>query len=674
MSTSAREAAQQLKEDLANLLPDRYRSSLLNGRLAEDLKSYRFTEIPGNFDDACIFFREFFKEISHPNIVSYGSSNRPIVFQNILLAIKNFGSRLRVFRRVITKTAKEHCHYEALFAVICEALHKPVDYYQRFNSQNGRDFLLKGMIMVRIEQRRHFPPGPSSELTYLFHFSLDEIISWMKRKNGMSDHEETRSHMKVSLKLYNICHNVKYSTPIRLLLKEKPNFFLDFKSDLEILSQFIIRNATKESFWLRFMNSMTFKLYEALDKAGIVRENKKWIVYWYIRHHHSQPTLARESFNDLMTRIVQPGQMAFPFRQPPRLFKSNGFIFRAALNWELIPTDDLKEICYRSHINSQYGQVPSQCVLAASVRRKLYEVEITKATVKIQKMARRSLWQFYLKRLIAALIIKQRVLRIVTPILHVKHTKFLIISAVQRVFIQEKFFKRLEHRRYIQQIEAGCVIFKVLNKQNHFREYQKIRAGSIIQSRLIALFERQRIDKRIGPLRAALTLSRFTKVKHAKIVRTELQRNYATNIIQSRLIALFERQQANARIELLKAASTLSRFAKVKLSTNVRTELQKFVKDLSCYSCPICLDCLDSVSIEMIQPCGHIHCKTCFDNIKKCSNCRAEIILKDCKSVGTFLSQSKPRFFFTLENDDKKIAVAVIIKWWAMKRRPVSRI
>ena len=629
MSTSAREAAQQLKKDLANLLPDRVRPYRVSGELAKDLRSYRFPEIPGNFDDARFFFREFFAEISNPNIVGYGWSSRPIVFQNILIAIKNFRSRLRVFRSVLFKTCQEHCQYEALFAVMCEALHHPIGYYECFNSQNGRDFLLKGMIMVRIEQRRRFPPGPSSELTYLFHFSLDEIISMMKRKNGMSGHEETRSHMERSLKSYNRYPNEKYSRPIRLLLKEKPNFFSDFNSNLEILSGYIIREEIKESFWLDLMYTMTFKLYEALCKAGIVHENKTWIIYWYIRYRHSQPIQSRESFNDLMTRIVQPGQMAFPFTDHPSLFKTNGEIFKAALKWESIPTGDLKEICYRSHVKSEYGPVPSQCVLAASIRRKLYKVKITKAAVTIQKMARRSLLEFYLKRLIAAMFIKKRVLQIVIPILRVKHAKFLITSAVKRFFIQEKFFERLECYRYIQQIKARCVIFKFLIKQNHVREYERLRAGSIIQSRILALIERKRLDSRIERFNAATAISRFSRIQDAVMVRSRLK---------------------------------------------------KFALDLQCYDCPTCFNGFDAVQVGLIQPCGHILCNSCFSAIESkcpyiettCPFCRVRFIKKNCKEVVAYLYQSDKTVYFTMENSEKKIAVSVIGS--AMKRLLVTRI
>jgi len=620
MSISAQQAAQQLNDLLINLLSDRHCPYHLNKRLAKDLKLCGFPEVPIDFEGSFVFFNKFFAEISHPSVVSFGWSRGPILFPNILLAIKKSGDRLRAFRRII-RMCKEHFQFEALFAVMCEAIHHPVGYYERFNSQNAKDFMRKGMIMLRIEQRRHFPPGPNCKLTYLFHFSLDEILKMMKRKNGMSGYEDTRSHMVKSLMTYNSEWNDQYSAPIRCLLRSTPNFFSIFKSDLEILYRNISEQQTRASFWLGLIETKTFRFYNALHNAGIYQEAMIWILNWYVRYrhdHYSEPTQGQESFNELMTRIVQLGEIAFPFKNPPRLFKKDCEIFKAALNWSSVPTSDIEEICYRSHTKGKYGLVPSQCIIAASIRRKLHKVKITKAAVKIQKMARRAMCQIYLKRLIAALIIKKRVLQFVTPILRVKKSMLLILSTVKRFFIQEKFFEKLECYRYVQEIKAGCVIFKVLNRLNHVREYQKIRACSIIQSRLIALTERQ---------------------------------------------------EANARIKLLKAASTISRFAKLQHAAIVHKRLQKFVKDLCWNDCPICLDCLNSVPIGMIQPCGHIHCKTCFAQISNCSNCRAEIKLKDCKSVGTFLSQSNPKFFFTTGNSEKKTAIAVIIRWWVMKRR-----
>jgi hypothetical protein len=582
MSISAREAAQQLTKSLIDLLPDRHYPHNLNKRLAQDLKLCDFPEAPINFDGAFIFFNKFFAEISHPNIMSYGWQRGPIVFPNILLAIKKSGDRLRTFRRIIIKTAKEHCHYEALFAVMCEALHHPVGYYERFNSQNGRDFLLKAMIMVRIEQRRRFPPGPNCKLTNVFHFSLDKILEMIKKKNGMHNHEEVRLYMKKKLSVYNSMWNNTYTSLISRLLQVKPDFFSDFKSDLKAFYRYIMQYETKESFWTCLMESMMPRFSRALEQSYIYDESKKlWIVYWYIRYRNdrrSMPKESRESFNDLMTRIVKTGEMAFPFKDPPRLFKTNGEIFKAALRWESVPTSDLLEICYRSHVKSQYGPIPSQCVLAASVRRKLYEVKIIKAAVKIQKMARRSLWQFYLKRLIAAMVI---------------NAKVLIASAAKRFFIRQDFFERLKKYRHNQRFKAEYLIIQALTRTKQRAEY-------IIQKT------------------AATDLSRFLKVRSAAI------------------------------------------FCK---------KFQKFVKDLSCYDCPLCFEELSSVQIDMIQPCGHIHCKNCFDQIgKRCSCCRAQFLPKDCKSVSTFLSQSNPKFFFTRENSEKKAAIKVITKWWTIKR------
>ena len=599
MSISAQQAAQQLKKDLANFLPDRYRPCCLSKRLAEDLRSYCLPETPGNFEDACIFFREFFAEISHPKVVSFGSSRGPIVFANILFAIKKIGERLRTFRKILIRTCEQYCQYEALFAVMCDSIHHPVGYFERFNSQNGRDFLLKGMMMVRIEQRRKFPPAPNCKLTYLFHFSLDEILGMMKRKHGMHDHADTRSHMEKSLRIYSYW-NEHYSAPIRRLLQSKPNFFSDSKSELEVLYNYIMLHQTCTSFWLTIMQNMTCNFYRALGNVGIIHENKTWIIYCYICYredHSSEPRQGQESFNDFMTRIVQPGQMAFPFKEHPRFFKTNSRFFRAALNWESVPTSDLLEICYRSHIKSQYGTVLSQCVLAASIRRKLYKVKIAKAAVKIQKFARRSLWQFYLKRLIAAMIIKKQVLRVVTPILRVIHAKVLISSAAKRIFIQEKFFERLKK----------------------YRNNQRLKAKDLIKQA-------------------------FSRIKQ----RTEY-------IIQKT------------------AATDLSRFLKVRSAAFVQKNLREFVKDLSYHDCPLCFEELYSVQIGVIQPCGHIHCKDCFDQIgTRCPCCRAKFMHIACKSVDKFLSQSNPKFFFTRENPEKKAAIAVI--GGAIKRRLVDRI
>jgi hypothetical protein len=292
------------------------------------------------------------------------------------------------------------------------------------------------------------------------------------------------------------------------------------------------------------------------------------------------------------------------------------------------------------------------------------------------------------------MVIKHLVRKHIARFVTIKKAANVLESVIMRFFTQEDYVYRLKRSRFLKQRRAVCVLFERMNQLRHSLEYRKLLAGSILQSRLVALFERQRTKAEIVFLKAASTLSRFVKVRSAVSVHERLQRINAGSIIHSHLIALFVKQQSKLKFVLLKAASTLSRFAKVKRAENVHTNLQaastlsrfakvqhaknvrerlqNFVKDLSCYECPLCFEDLSSISIGVIQPCGHIHCKACFDQIgTKCSCCRAKIIQSDCKSVGTFLSKSNPKFFFTRMNPDKKAAINLI--GWTIKRRLIAQ-
>ena len=149
-------------------------------------------------------------------------------------------------------------------------------------------------------------------------------------------------------------------------------------------------------------------------------------------------------------------------------------------------------------------------------------------------------------------------------------------------------------------------------------------------------------------------------------------------ILKAKAIILLaiKRRSPMENFRILKAAAVIERFVRIPFALHSRVvheRLRKFVKDLSCYDCPLCFENFDSVQIGVIQPCGHIHCKDCFAKIgTTCSNCRAKFMHRDCKSVSTFLSQSNPKFFFTMENSEKKDAISVI--GWAMKRRLVAQI
>jgi hypothetical protein len=192
----------------------------------------------------------------------------------------------------------------------------------------------------------------------------------------------------------------------------------------------------------------------------------------------------------------------------------------------------------------------------------------------------------------------------------------------KRRIVQEKYMERLEGYWYLQIIKAKIVIRYAINRRTQVVNYQKIKACNIIQSRILAFIERKRLDARIEQFNAATAISRFSRIQHAVMVRSRLE---------------------------------------------------KFALDLQCYECPICLESFNTVKVGLIQPCRHILCKSCFQAVKfKCPCCRSEFAQIICKEVIAFLSQSDQTVYFTIESSEKKSAISVIS--WAMKRRLVARI
>ena len=192
----------------------------------------------------------------------------------------------------------------------------------------------------------------------------------------------------------------------------------------------------------------------------------------------------------------------------------------------------------------------------------------------------------------------------------------------KRRIVQEKYMERLEGYWYLQIIKAKIVIRYAINRRTQVVNYQKIKACNIIQSRILALIERKRLDSRIEQFNAATAISRFSRIQHAVMVRSRLE---------------------------------------------------KFALNLQCYECPVCICDFDTVKIGLIQPCGHILCNICFSAVyPKCPCCRATFEHENCKEVIAYLSQSNSPVFFTTESSEKKSAISVI--GWAMKRRLVTRI
>lgn len=341
MSTSLQDAVKELRKELWYCLKHKdefiARQGFKNLDLTKDLHGTFILELPKNFEDSCTLFRVFFESISHPQVTSRCYPYNPIVFSNIFMAVKKFKARLNVFRTILTKTCQEYFHYEALFAVMCEVLNHPL----YLNDQSERFFILKSMIILRIEQRRQFPPKPDSVLTHLCDSSLDKIMEMMFKTHGMKDREETRRVMESDLRFFNVYYHETYSKLIRLILQSDPKFFEIWEPELKkfFLSDF----RCEEKLWLIRLEPIFPKFWRALRENKVSDEAISWILYWYVRH--TKPSLRSlsesETFSELMTRLVQPGQMAFPFRNHPKL--------DFALRWGIVPISDLIEICSHAH-------------------------------------------------------------------------------------------------------------------------------------------------------------------------------------------------------------------------------------------------------------------------------------------------------------------------------------
>lgn len=346
MSTSVQEAVKDLRRVLTYRLKDGddciAKQGIKNLRLTKDLHGLVILEMPENFEDSCILFRVFFERISNPQVTSRRYPYEPIVFSNIFMAVNKFKARLNVFKTILTYTCREYFHYEALFAVMCEVLNDPVYY----NYQSERFFILKSMIILRIEQRRQFPPKPDSVLTYLCEESLDKIIEMMFKKHGMKGREETRRVMEFGLKYFNVFYNEKYSEQITRILQSDPKFFETWEPALKKFFSLGVRCHQKEESWFIRLERMFPEFWIAFREYKVSYEAISWILYWYVRH--TKPSLGSlsesETFSELMTRLVQPGQMSFPFRDHPKL--------DFALRWGVVQKSDLMEICLRAHVKS----------------------------------------------------------------------------------------------------------------------------------------------------------------------------------------------------------------------------------------------------------------------------------------------------------------------------------
>jgi hypothetical protein len=349
MSTSVQEAVKDLRRVLSYHLRDKCdciaAQGILNTNLTNDLHGLVIRELPENFEDSRTLFHVLFERISHPQVTRRRYPYDPIEFSNIFMAVKKFKARLNVFKTILTRTCQEYFHFEALFAVLCHVLHHPV----YFNYQSERFFILKSMIITRIEQRRQFPPKPDSVLTHLCDESLDKIMKMMFKNHGMKDREETRQEMGSELRSFNTRWNERYSEQITRILQSDPQFFKKLEPALEKFFSFGVRCAKKEESWFIRLERMFPEFWKAFREYKVSYEAISWILYWYVRHtKSSRRSLSKsETFSELMTRLVQPGQMSFPFMDHPKL--------DFELRWGIVLRSDLMEICSHLHlVESEY--------------------------------------------------------------------------------------------------------------------------------------------------------------------------------------------------------------------------------------------------------------------------------------------------------------------------------
>jgi len=366
MSTSEQEAIEELKRSLEDCLKDRRscmtEQGFLNFNLVDDLKGLVILQLPQDYRQSLFFFAVFFESISHLQVTSRYYPNQPVLFRNIFMAIKKFKVRIRVFMSILLKTCQKDFHYEALFAVMCDVLRNP----DCIKSQNEKLFLLKCMILLRIKQRSQFPPKPDISLNYLCLESFDEIIEMINKKHGMKDRSEAKDSMTKRLNFaLNQFWNDQYSRKIKKILESEPIFFEEWEPELKRFFSTSIQNGRKvtpvrskekEKSWLPLLEGLCPKFWVALLKHQIDGDTKSWILYWYVRHMQTRiiSSSKKETFNELMTGLVQPGQMSFPFSNPPKLFKNDdGDFLDLSFRWGVVPRSDLLEIFSNAHGNEK---------------------------------------------------------------------------------------------------------------------------------------------------------------------------------------------------------------------------------------------------------------------------------------------------------------------------------
>jgi ribosomal protein S27E len=214
---------------------------------------------------------------------------------------------------------------------------------------------------------------------------------------------------------------------------------------------------------------------------------------------------------------------------------------------------------------------------------------------------------------------------------------------------EQVFYRFIQSK--LQKMNAASLLVSTIKRIRNIQALEKLKAGNIVQSRFLRIYERKRYQMLI--LKNAVSLLVSTIKRNHDI--QALQKLKAGNIVQSRFLRIYERKRyqmlilknaasllvsAIKRIRNIQALKRLkagkivqSRFLRIK-STNVVEKLIAFDKEIQVVNCGVCLEPLVSNTLKIL-PCGHVICDVCFPQIifpLKCPHCRNIFQFAQCKN------------------------------------------
>lgn len=159
-------------------------------------------------------------------------------------------------------------------------------------------------------------------------------------------------------------------------------------------------------------------------------------------------------------------------------------------------------------------------------------------------------------------------------------------------------------RSKLQKKNAAFLLFSAIKRNHAIQALQKLKAGSIVQSRFLRIRERKRYQ-------------------------TLMLKNTA-----SLLVSAIKRNHAIQALEKMKAISCIIQ------SKNVVKKLIAFDKEIQVATCGCCLEPLVLCQPLKILPCGHVICGVCFPQISplKCPHCRKFFQFAQCKNAEQIVS------------------------------------